>query len=219
MKPASTIQFTSASRSALTNAASNASRLAKSLCGMVKALTPAARARSKAFAPARLEITTLTRAFSVPALMASKIACRLEPSPDTKTPRLIGLGAVIARLSIAQLGGPAPARAPTQRRPPAQKRARSLVAQQLPPWSERFECQRRTLSEHRGAYDLRADRREQDAVSVVTRAQEQAGDCAAAEQRQFILGVGAEVRPSPAQCGAFARCNRSRTAPAVTSRS
>src|SRR6187551_1900163 len=71
---------------------------------MIKALMPAARARSKACAPGRLAITTFTRAFKVPAPMASKIACKLEPTPETNTPRLSGLGAV-TRLSIAQLWG------------------------------------------------------------------------------------------------------------------
>ena len=214
MKPASTIQFTSASRSAPTNARSNASRSAKSLCGMVKALTPAARARSKACAPGRLEITTLTRAFK--RARADGVQDRLQIGAHA--------GDQYAEIEWAW-GGHRAAVHSTARA--AALRARSSVARKPPLWPKRLDGQRWALPEHRRAHDLRADRREQDAVPIVPRAQEQARDLRATEQRQVDPWCRGEsstkcraARRVPARARAPSRAtSRSRTAPAVTSRS
>src|SRR6476646_4331234 len=73
--------------SSRTSAASEASRSPKSLGFSHRASTPAARARSRATARSRSEITTATRAGKPGRAHASRMAWRLEPRPEARTPR------------------------------------------------------------------------------------------------------------------------------------
>src|SRR5204863_4818983 len=57
-----------------------------SLWEMQRLETPASAARSSAFTAGLFDITTRTRASSVRAATASRMACRLVPFPDTRTP-------------------------------------------------------------------------------------------------------------------------------------
>src|SRR5438105_585759 len=72
--------------SSCTRARSKLSRDTKSLGLTHTASTPAARARSRAGACSRSEITTTTRAGKSGAAQASSNACRLLPRPEARTP-------------------------------------------------------------------------------------------------------------------------------------
>src|SRR5881396_2791060 len=91
MYPASATSSTLCFRRTSRTARSYASRLSgRSLYGAGSrntSATPWRRARARACASFLLLMTTVIRAVSSPASIASMIACRLEPRPEARTPR------------------------------------------------------------------------------------------------------------------------------------
>src|SRR5689334_10167157 len=85
MKPAIATMSGRRRSTAASSAASNAARSLNCACGTTWVATPAARARSRPAASARLLTTPATLAGMRRAATASRMACRLRPCPEIRT--------------------------------------------------------------------------------------------------------------------------------------